>query len=124
MELLEPRAALRRQTLYRAAIAVRLQLTLLLDISRGRRKSDVPDTFQLGAISEDHAFCAYSEFSNLRVFNTHENSDSPRLQKFAGYGKTQSPTILLFLVDFAWKSSARPCSEVSFSVNPFKRKTL
>jgi hypothetical protein len=48
----------------------------------GELKTRVPDTFQLGAISWYCAFSAGREINNLRVFNTREYSDSPRLQDF------------------------------------------
>jgi hypothetical protein len=47
-----------------------------------RRESRVPDTFQLGAILAYTAFLAGREINNLRVFNTPEYSDSPRLHHF------------------------------------------
>src|SRR5713101_7763988 len=39
----------------------------------------VPDTFQLGAILPFFAFLASRKINKLRVFNTSEYSDSPRL---------------------------------------------
>ena len=47
----------------------------------GQRKSRVPDTFQLGAIPDARAFLACRKINNLRVFNTSEYSDSPRLHQ-------------------------------------------
>jgi hypothetical protein len=49
---------------------------------RGSRKSRVPDTFQLGAISPCSAFLASRQINKLSVFNKPEYSDSPRLQGF------------------------------------------
>lgn len=40
----------------------------------------VPDTFQLSAISQFSAFLACRKINKLRVFNTRQYSDSPRLQ--------------------------------------------
>ena len=48
-------------------------------IARIPKKSRVPDTFQLGAISAFFDFRARRFFNNLRVFNTPEYSNSPRL---------------------------------------------
>jgi hypothetical protein len=42
-------------------------------------KTRVPVTFQLGAISPCSAFLACGKINNLRVFNTPEYSNSPRL---------------------------------------------
>jgi hypothetical protein len=55
--------------------------------SRGmkRWKSRVPDTFQLSAILPLSAFWASREISNIRVFNTHEYSDSRRIHKFGDH---------------------------------------
>ena len=52
-----------------------------IKILMGQRKSRVPDTFQLGAIPDARAFLACRRINNLRVFNTSEYSDSPRLHQ-------------------------------------------
>jgi hypothetical protein len=44
-----------------------------------KRKSGVPDTFQLAAILSYTAFLAGRKINKLRVFKTGEYSDSPRL---------------------------------------------
>jgi hypothetical protein len=63
----------------------RRQLGNKRDAATGLRlaneKSRVPDTFQLGAIPDARAFLASRKISNLRVFNTAEYSDSPRLHQ-------------------------------------------
>ena len=54
------------------------RLPFNIDFLRGR----VPDTFQLGAILPFPAFGASRKINKLRVFNTPEYSDSPRLHQF------------------------------------------
>src|SRR6266404_524690 len=72
----------------RADLATRLVPAGNVLASRGRqgwctRKSHVPDTFQLGAISWYCAFLEGREINNLRVSNTRESPDSPRLHHFS-----------------------------------------
>jgi hypothetical protein len=53
-----------------------------VDVEDSFLKSDffrVPDTFQLGAILSYTAFLASRKINRLRVFNTPEYSNSPRL---------------------------------------------
>ena len=45
-------------------------------------KPYVPDTFQLGAIFACSAFLAFRKINKLRIFNTPEYSNSPRLHHF------------------------------------------
>jgi hypothetical protein len=51
-----------------------------LEFCSANEKSRVPDTFQLGAILPFFAFLASRKINKLRVFNTPDYSDSPRLQ--------------------------------------------
>ena len=55
-----------------------------LTASRLRRdaKIRVPDTFQVGAISDARAFCASRKINKFRVFNNPEYSDSHRRYHF------------------------------------------
>jgi hypothetical protein len=77
------------QSLLLETLALRLQLTVLklhptskifITELASELKIRVPDTFQLGAILPFFAFLASRKINKLRVFNTSEYSDSPRLQ--------------------------------------------
>jgi hypothetical protein len=50
-----------------------------LEFCSANEKSRTPDTFQLGAILPFFAFLASRKINKLRVFNTPDYSDSPRL---------------------------------------------
>jgi len=76
------------QSLLLETLALRLQLTVLklhptskifITELASELKIRVPDTFQLGAILPFFAFLASRKINKLRVFNTSEYSDSPRL---------------------------------------------
>jgi hypothetical protein len=67
-------------------------------------KSDVPDTFQLGAISAFLDFRACPFFNNLRVFNTYRYSNSPRLHHLFAFalGELQARGLIRNRNDFAF----------------------
>jgi len=84
--------------------------------SRGmkRRKSRVPDTFQLSAISAFSDFCASSKINNLRVFNGQDIPTPPASTIFRPGGR------------LSWRGAARsaesiaePCCGANFRFRGF-----
>jgi hypothetical protein len=97
----------------------------------GKRKSRVPDTFQVGAISEFSDFPASRFFYKLRVFNTREYSGSPRLHHsysllfcgfFIGFCGALSATVHKYAYDFLTSRDVEGTKTLKISEVPRKEQ--